>query len=67
MPLSCLALAVRCYLKLLVGNGAVTAEMAIRLSQLFSATPELWLTHQANYNLWKAEQELDIHIDPVGS
>jgi len=51
--------------KVVNGNGAVTAEMAIRLSQLFSTTPELWLNHQANYDLWQAEQELDINVKPI--
>ena len=33
-------------------RGAVTADMALRLSKAFSTTPELWLNLQQNYDLW---------------
>ena len=34
----------------------VTPEMALRLSQAFSTTLELWLNLQRNYDLWQAAQ-----------
>ncbi len=33
------------------GKSGVSAEMAIRLSQAFGSTPEMWLRMQASYDL----------------
>jgi len=41
--------------KILNENGAVTPDMALRLSRAFGTTPDLWLNLQKNYDLWKAE------------
>lgn len=41
--------------KILNEKGAVTPDMALRLSRAFSTTPELWITLQKNYDLWQAE------------
>jgi len=41
--------------KILNENGAITPDMALRLSRAFGTTPELWLNLQKNYDLWKAE------------
>jgi addiction module HigA family antidote len=35
---------------------SVTPEMALRLAQAFSTTPELWLNLQKNYDLWQVAQ-----------
>jgi addiction module HigA family antidote len=40
--------------KIINGNGAVTPDMALRLSRAFDTTPELWLNLQKNYDLWHA-------------
>ena len=40
--------------KIVNEKGAITAEMALRLSQAFQTTPQLWLNLQQNYDLWKA-------------
>jgi addiction module HigA family antidote len=40
--------------KILKGGGAVTPDMALRLSRAFNTTPELWLNLQRNYDLWRA-------------
>ena len=40
--------------KIVNGNGSVTPDMALRLSQAFETTPELWLNLQRNYDLWQA-------------
>lgn len=40
--------------KIRAGRGSVTPEMALRLSKLFSTTPELWLNLQQKYDLWCA-------------
>ncbi len=41
--------------KILNGRGAVTPDMALRLSRAFDTTPDLWLNLQKNYDLWQAE------------
>jgi len=40
--------------KIINERGAVTPDMALRLSRAFETTPELWLNLQQNYDLWKA-------------
>jgi addiction module HigA family antidote len=42
--------------KLLNERGAVTAEMALRLSIAFKTTPQLWLNLQHNYDLWHVQR-----------
>ena len=36
-------------------TGAITPDMALRLSRAFDTTPEFWLNLQKNYDLWHAE------------
>ena len=43
--------------KLINERGAVTPEMAIRLSIAFKTTPQLWLNLQQNYDLWHAQRK----------
>ncbi len=43
--------------KLVNERGAITPEMALRLSIAFDTTPHLWLNLQHNYDLWVAEQK----------
>ena len=38
--------------KIVNERGAVTPDMALRLSRAFSTTPELWLNIQQTYDLW---------------
>ena len=42
--------------KIVNERGAITPDMALRLSKAFNTTPELWLNLQVKYNLWIAEQ-----------
>lgn len=42
--------------KILNEKGAVTPDMALRLSRAFDTTPDLWLNLQKNFDLWNAEQ-----------
>jgi addiction module HigA family antidote len=42
--------------KLINERGAVTPEMALRLSIAFKTTPQLWLNLQQNYDLWRAQR-----------
>lgn len=42
----------------LINNKAgISAEMALRLSQLFQTRPEMWLKMQSSYDLWRAKQK----------
>jgi addiction module HigA family antidote len=45
---------------LLNGRAGISPEMAIRLSKVFGRTPEGWLRLQLQFDLWKAEQSVDI-------
>jgi addiction module HigA family antidote len=41
--------------KIINESGAITPDMALRLSRAFDTTPDFWLNLQKNYDLWKAE------------
>lgn len=42
----------------LINNKAgISAEMALRLSQVFQTRPEMWLKMQSSYDLWRAKQK----------
>ncbi|MBN4054328.1 HigA family addiction module antidote protein [Nitrospira defluvii] len=43
--------------KIINERGAVTPDMALRLSRAFDSTPDLWLNLQKNYDLWQAEHD----------
>jgi antitoxin HigA-1 len=45
---------------LLNGRAGISPEMALRLSRVFGRSPEGWLKLQVQYDLWKAEQSIDI-------
>ncbi|HVY75956.1 MAG TPA: HigA family addiction module antitoxin [Puia sp.] len=45
---------------LLNSRQGISAEMALRLSKAFNTTPELWLNMQCNYDLWEAEQKVQL-------
>ena len=45
---------------LLNRRAGISPEMALRLSKVFGRTPEGWLRLQLQFDLWKAEQSLDI-------
>ena len=41
--------------KIINERGAITPDMALRLSRAFDTTPIFWLNLQKNYDLWQAE------------
>src|SRR3990170_4545778 len=43
--------------KILNQRGAVTTDVALRLSRAFDTSPELWLNLQRNYDLWRTANE----------
>ncbi len=45
-------------------RAGVSADMALRLSQAFGTSAEMWLSMQTTYDLWRAEQNLRPEIKP---
>ena len=43
--------------KILNERGAVSPDVALRLSRALDTTPELWLNLQRNYDLWHTANE----------
>ena len=43
--------------QLVNGHHGITPEMALRLSEAFNTTPQLWLNLQQNFDLRQAEQK----------
>ena len=51
--------------RVLNGRAAISAEMAIRLTQWLQASPEIWLRAQLQYDLWHAEQQSTAKVKPA--
>lgn len=45
----------KAFSELVNGHSGVSPQMAYRLARAFDTTPEMWLTLQMNYDLWKAK------------
>ncbi len=45
---------------LLNGKAGISPQMALRLSKVFGRTPEGWLRLQLQFDLWKAQQSIDL-------
>ncbi len=43
--------------KIINERGAITPDMALRLSRAFDTTPDFWMNLQKNYDLWHAEKD----------
>ncbi len=42
--------------KIINERGAITPDMALRLSRAFDTTPDIWINLQKNFDLWQAEK-----------
>lgn len=42
--------------RLLNGNAGISADMALRLSEAFGTSPELWMNMQVQHDIWKASR-----------
>ena len=51
--------------RMINGRAAISADMAIRLSQWLGGNPEIWLRQQLQYDLWHAEQASTVKIEPA--
>jgi addiction module HigA family antidote len=48
--------------RMIHGRTGVSAEMAVRLSEAFGTSPEVWIRLQANYDLSKALRKRRVKI-----
>lgn len=48
--------------RMIHGKTGVSAEMALRLSEAFGTSPEVWIRMQANYDLAKAVRKRRVKI-----
>jgi addiction module HigA family antidote len=48
--------------RMIHGKTGVSAEMAVRLSEAFGTSPDVWIRMQANYDLAKAMRNRRIKI-----
>jgi len=48
--------------RMIHGKTGVSAEMALRLSDAFGTTPQVWIRMQANYDLAKAARKRRVKI-----
>ncbi len=54
--------------KIVNGRGAVMPEMAMRLSLALGTSAELWLAHQAAYDLWQLSRlRRSLHVAPLAA
>ncbi len=51
--------------RVLNGKAAVSADMALRVSEAFNTDPELWLRLQAQRDLWIALQKKRKKVKPL--
>lgn len=51
--------------RMINGHAAISAEMAIRLSQWLGGSAETWLRAQLQYDLWHAEKTTQARVKPV--
>lgn len=51
--------------RMINGHAAISADMAIRLSQWLGGTAEIWLRLQLQYDLWHAQKNSKIKIKPA--
>lgn len=43
--------------RILNGSAGISADMALRLSEAFDTSPDLWAGMQAQYDLWQASKK----------
>jgi addiction module HigA family antidote len=51
--------------RVLNGKAAVSADMALRISEAFNTDPEFWLRLQAQRDLWVASQKKRKKVKPL--
>lgn len=51
--------------RILNGRAGLSAEMALRLSEAFGTSAELWMKMQGQYDLWQATKARRVKIKPL--
>jgi len=51
--------------RVMAGDSAISADMALRLGKLCGNGPELWMNMQAGYDVWEAKQRLGKRIAKI--
>ncbi len=49
------------------GKAEISAEMALRLSEAFGQSPEVWIQLQGKRDLWVASQKKRLKVERLGS
>jgi len=49
----------------MIGETAVTPDMAVRLGKLCGNGPDLWLTMQARHDAWEASHRLAAEVKKI--
>lgn len=53
--------------RVLNGKAGISPDLAIRLEHAGASTARAWITMQANYDLWRAMQQKQPPVRPLGS
>ncbi|MBE2897853.1 HigA family addiction module antidote protein [Pasteurellaceae bacterium 20609_3] len=48
--------------RILNGHSGISAEMALRLAAALNTSPDMWLSMQVEYDLWKAKQHKPVGV-----
>ena len=51
--------------RVLNGKAAISADMALRISEAFGTDPDFWLRLQAQRDLWAASQKKRVKVKPL--
>jgi addiction module HigA family antidote len=51
--------------RILNGSAGISADMALRLADALSTSPELWIGMQQQYDLWQASQHRRKKVRPL--
>jgi addiction module HigA family antidote len=51
--------------RMINGRAAISTDMAIRLAQWLGGSAEIWLRLQLQYDLWHAEKNSKIKVEPA--
>jgi len=51
--------------RILNGAAGISADMALRLSEAFGTSPELWIGMQSQHDLWRASRKRRKKVAPL--
>src|SRR5271154_6400419 len=53
--------------RILNGSAGISADMALKLADALSTSPELWIGMQTQYDLWRASQHRRKKVKPFSA